>query len=172
MARAWRGHGAGVARAIGHFWLGVARAWRGHSLFPQAGETAEDASGTRPFLQIPSCGTRPHPFLPGAQNTIFCGHITLSGTQSKLCSAQDTLCGAQITYSSTHITLERIPGRILGYGGSRSAEQKIYGSHPSFPENVEHVPALFPPLRCGHPLPLLRNATWPVPTPYSSRTQP
>eukprot|EP00661_Eupelagonemidae_sp_cell13_P013273 gene13273-biopygen3495 len=26
-------------------------------------ETAEDASGTRPFLQIPSCGTR-----PGRQN--------------------------------------------------------------------------------------------------------
>eukprot|EP00661_Eupelagonemidae_sp_cell13_P002551 gene2551-biopygen15589 len=30
VARAWRGHGAGVARAIGHVWLGVARAWRGH----------------------------------------------------------------------------------------------------------------------------------------------
>eukprot|EP00661_Eupelagonemidae_sp_cell13_P000661 gene661-biopygen12161 len=30
VARAWRGHGAGVARAIGMFWLGVARAWRGH----------------------------------------------------------------------------------------------------------------------------------------------
>eukprot|EP00661_Eupelagonemidae_sp_cell13_P010259 gene10259-biopygen9321 len=30
LARAWRGHGAGVARAIGMFWLGVARAWRGH----------------------------------------------------------------------------------------------------------------------------------------------
>eukprot|EP00661_Eupelagonemidae_sp_cell13_P010970 gene10970-biopygen1802 len=25
----WRGHGAGVARAVSHFWLGVARAWRG-----------------------------------------------------------------------------------------------------------------------------------------------
>eukprot|EP00661_Eupelagonemidae_sp_cell13_P003603 gene3604-biopygen9780 len=25
----WRGHGAGVARAIGIFWLGVARVWRG-----------------------------------------------------------------------------------------------------------------------------------------------
>eukprot|EP00661_Eupelagonemidae_sp_cell13_P010565 gene10565-biopygen4786 len=30
VARAWRGHGAGVARTIGHVWLGVARAWRGH----------------------------------------------------------------------------------------------------------------------------------------------
>eukprot|EP00661_Eupelagonemidae_sp_cell13_P011517 gene11517-biopygen10916 len=30
LARAWCGHGAGVARAIGNFWLGVARAWRGH----------------------------------------------------------------------------------------------------------------------------------------------
>eukprot|EP00661_Eupelagonemidae_sp_cell13_P023303 gene23303-biopygen11822 len=30
LARAWRRHGAGVARAIGSFWLGVARAWRGH----------------------------------------------------------------------------------------------------------------------------------------------
>eukprot|EP00661_Eupelagonemidae_sp_cell13_P013221 gene13221-biopygen9549 len=29
LARAWRGHGAGVTRAIGNFWLGVARAWRG-----------------------------------------------------------------------------------------------------------------------------------------------
>eukprot|EP00661_Eupelagonemidae_sp_cell13_P024935 gene24935-biopygen20936 len=28
LARAWRGHGAGVARAIGSVWLGVARAWR------------------------------------------------------------------------------------------------------------------------------------------------
>eukprot|EP00661_Eupelagonemidae_sp_cell13_P011292 gene11292-biopygen12396 len=27
--------GAGVARAIRNFWLGVARAWRGHVLFPQ-----------------------------------------------------------------------------------------------------------------------------------------
>eukprot|EP00661_Eupelagonemidae_sp_cell13_P010367 gene10367-biopygen18286 len=27
VARAWRGHGAGVARAIGHFWLGVAQAF-------------------------------------------------------------------------------------------------------------------------------------------------
>eukprot|EP00661_Eupelagonemidae_sp_cell13_P007165 gene7165-biopygen13549 len=27
VARAWRGHGAGVARATGNFWLGVARAW-------------------------------------------------------------------------------------------------------------------------------------------------
>eukprot|EP00661_Eupelagonemidae_sp_cell13_P007317 gene7317-biopygen4544 len=24
----WRGHGAGVARTVSHFWLGVARAWR------------------------------------------------------------------------------------------------------------------------------------------------
>eukprot|EP00661_Eupelagonemidae_sp_cell13_P010228 gene10228-biopygen22796 len=29
LARAWRGHGACVARAIGNFWLGVVRAWRG-----------------------------------------------------------------------------------------------------------------------------------------------
>eukprot|EP00661_Eupelagonemidae_sp_cell13_P014193 gene14193-biopygen17086 len=26
----WRGHGAGVARAIGIYWVWVARAWRGH----------------------------------------------------------------------------------------------------------------------------------------------
>eukprot|EP00661_Eupelagonemidae_sp_cell13_P007493 gene7493-biopygen21049 len=26
----WRGRGAGMARATGNFWLGVARAWRGH----------------------------------------------------------------------------------------------------------------------------------------------
>eukprot|EP00661_Eupelagonemidae_sp_cell13_P013605 gene13605-biopygen3525 len=39
VARAWRGYGAGVARATGHFWLGwrgrgagMARAWRGHVL--------------------------------------------------------------------------------------------------------------------------------------------
>eukprot|EP00661_Eupelagonemidae_sp_cell13_P015470 gene15470-biopygen11236 len=30
VARAWRGHGAGVARAVGHFLAWVARAWRGH----------------------------------------------------------------------------------------------------------------------------------------------
>eukprot|EP00661_Eupelagonemidae_sp_cell13_P000852 gene853-biopygen6184 len=30
LARAWRGHGAGVARAMDILWLGVARAWRGH----------------------------------------------------------------------------------------------------------------------------------------------
>eukprot|EP00661_Eupelagonemidae_sp_cell13_P024552 gene24552-biopygen5942 len=30
LARAWRGHGAGVARTIGHFVVWVARAWRGH----------------------------------------------------------------------------------------------------------------------------------------------
>eukprot|EP00661_Eupelagonemidae_sp_cell13_P016704 gene16704-biopygen11323 len=34
VARAWRGHGADVARAIGNYWLGMARAWRGHFLFP------------------------------------------------------------------------------------------------------------------------------------------
>eukprot|EP00661_Eupelagonemidae_sp_cell13_P025832 gene25832-biopygen21024 len=34
LARAWRGHGAGVARAIGIFWLGAVEAWRGHVLFP------------------------------------------------------------------------------------------------------------------------------------------
>eukprot|EP00661_Eupelagonemidae_sp_cell13_P007151 gene7151-biopygen7510 len=28
LARAWRGHGAGVARAIGNVWLGVAQVWR------------------------------------------------------------------------------------------------------------------------------------------------
>eukprot|EP00661_Eupelagonemidae_sp_cell13_P007299 gene7299-biopygen7535 len=30
VARAWRGHGAGVARAVGHCLACVARAWRGH----------------------------------------------------------------------------------------------------------------------------------------------
>eukprot|EP00661_Eupelagonemidae_sp_cell13_P010136 gene10136-biopygen1738 len=30
VARASRGHGAGVARAIGHWLAWVARAWRGH----------------------------------------------------------------------------------------------------------------------------------------------
>eukprot|EP00661_Eupelagonemidae_sp_cell13_P011358 gene11358-biopygen7844 len=30
VARAGRGRGAGVARAIGYDWAGVARAWRGH----------------------------------------------------------------------------------------------------------------------------------------------
>eukprot|EP00661_Eupelagonemidae_sp_cell13_P023788 gene23788-biopygen10387 len=30
VARAWRGNGAGVARAIGHCLACVARAWRGH----------------------------------------------------------------------------------------------------------------------------------------------
>eukprot|EP00661_Eupelagonemidae_sp_cell13_P008560 gene8560-biopygen1605 len=30
VARAWRGHGAGVARAFGHFLAWVARAWRRH----------------------------------------------------------------------------------------------------------------------------------------------
>eukprot|EP00661_Eupelagonemidae_sp_cell13_P013894 gene13894-biopygen532 len=38
LTRAWRGHGAGVARAIGNLWLGVARAWRGHVLFPQGSQ--------------------------------------------------------------------------------------------------------------------------------------
>eukprot|EP00661_Eupelagonemidae_sp_cell13_P010226 gene10226-biopygen22795 len=32
VARAWRGHGVGVARAIGHCLACVARAWRGHVL--------------------------------------------------------------------------------------------------------------------------------------------
>eukprot|EP00661_Eupelagonemidae_sp_cell13_P016921 gene16921-biopygen17296 len=32
VARAWRGHGAGVARAIGHCLACVALAWRGHVL--------------------------------------------------------------------------------------------------------------------------------------------
>eukprot|EP00661_Eupelagonemidae_sp_cell13_P017893 gene17893-biopygen841 len=30
----WPGHGAGVARAVSHSWVGVVRAWRGHVLFP------------------------------------------------------------------------------------------------------------------------------------------
>eukprot|EP00661_Eupelagonemidae_sp_cell13_P023436 gene23436-biopygen4330 len=33
--------GAGVARAVSHFWLGVARAWRGHVLFPLGRELAD-----------------------------------------------------------------------------------------------------------------------------------
>eukprot|EP00661_Eupelagonemidae_sp_cell13_P006241 gene6241-biopygen7325 len=31
----WRGHGAGVARAVSHLWLWVARAWCGHVLLSQ-----------------------------------------------------------------------------------------------------------------------------------------
>eukprot|EP00661_Eupelagonemidae_sp_cell13_P022644 gene22644-biopygen13296 len=65
-AQGQQGSGAGVARAIGHFFglgwrgrgAGMARAWRGHSLFPQ-GVTVEDASGTCPLLHILSCGVRP-----------------------------------------------------------------------------------------------------------------
>eukprot|EP00661_Eupelagonemidae_sp_cell13_P022537 gene22537-biopygen23738 len=36
VARAWRGHGAGVARAVGIIWLEVARAWRGHGAVARA----------------------------------------------------------------------------------------------------------------------------------------
>eukprot|EP00661_Eupelagonemidae_sp_cell13_P009931 gene9931-biopygen9291 len=35
LARAWHGHGAGVARAIGNFAPWVTRVWRGHVLFPK-----------------------------------------------------------------------------------------------------------------------------------------
>eukprot|EP00661_Eupelagonemidae_sp_cell13_P022957 gene22957-biopygen23778 len=37
------------------------------------GETVEDASGTRPFLQILSCETRPRPSLgPGSHPHVYC----------------------------------------------------------------------------------------------------
>eukprot|EP00661_Eupelagonemidae_sp_cell13_P013621 gene13621-biopygen5038 len=45
VARAWRGHGAGVARAIGTFWLGVARAWRGHGAGVARALVSESVTG-------------------------------------------------------------------------------------------------------------------------------
>eukprot|EP00661_Eupelagonemidae_sp_cell13_P023938 gene23938-biopygen2868 len=73
VARAWRGHGAGVARAIGNFWLGVARAWRGRGAGYRPFSAWGGAGVARAF-PVPPAGPCPGRHRPGnADETVLPG---------------------------------------------------------------------------------------------------
>eukprot|EP00661_Eupelagonemidae_sp_cell13_P024303 gene24303-biopygen11892 len=69
LARAWRGHGAGVARDNRHFvWLRVARAWRGHG------------AGVARACPVP----------PGSAGPLFKHHVSHRQVCASHCSSWDT----------------------------------------------------------------------------------